>query len=225
MQVHPGPAPPSHAGAAAPLPVPGAGIQAGTHPGPHPSRPRTHSRRHPLGPVPPRGAPTPTRIQPGPTPTRTGHDPRRARPARTYPGRRSRRIACSPVAAAAPGRPFAAPWPWPRCCPPAMPGPGPERPPRRARAPRRLLAARGPAPSWAASARAPVPHSCRRARLRRRRRWCLRRGRRACAGAGPGAHGALWPARPAGGPQRRGRAGGLLPRPTRPPACVLRDQP
>lgn len=155
---------PSHAGAAALLPVPGAGIQAGTHPG------RTHRRPHPPQP-------------------------------RTHRGRRSRRTARFPAAAAAPGGPSAAPWPWL-----AMPGPGPgggwERPPRRARAPRRPPAA-APAPSWAASARAPVPHSCRPARSCRRS--CRRRGCRACAGAGPRAQRALWPERPAGGPQRRGR--------------------
>lgn len=205
---HPGRHPPRAAPIPAPHPLSPAptrarASQGRTHPAPHPAWPRTHADRprpwaHPPGPHLP-GAPQSAHL--------------------VFPGRCSssrtalrRSLAMAAMLAARDA------------------GPGPERPPRRARAPRRLPAARGPAPSWAASVRAPVPHSCRRARLRRRRRrWCLRRGRRACAGAGPGAHGALWPARPAGGPQRRGRAGGraggLLPRPTRPPARALQDQP
>ena len=168
----PRPAPPSPAGAATPLPGPG--LASRPAPGPGRSRPGPHPR--------------------GPT------APRRAQPARTYPGRRSRRSARSPAAAAARARPSAAPWPWPRrrvgSARSAALGPHAGRPlPPPLRHPGRLSPRAG-------SAFLPP------ARPRRRRRSPRRRGRRACAGAGPGAHGALWPARPAGGPQRRGRKGG-----------------
>lgn len=169
----PRPAPPSPAGAAAALPGPG--LASRPAPGPGRSRPGPHPR--------------------GPT------APRRARPARTYPGRRSRRSARSPAAAAARARPSAAPRPWPRrrvgSARPAALGPHAGRPPPPP------LRHPGQLSPRAGSAFLPPARP-----RRRRRRSPRRRGRRACAGAGPGAHGALWPARPAGGPQRRGRKGG-----------------
>lgn len=120
--------PPPQAGAAAPLPDPGAGIQAGTHPGPHP-----------LG-------PSPTRA--GHYPARTHPDPQlpRAQPAAPHlpgaPQSAQRAFAgrCSSSSTA-----FRRSLAMAALPPPATPGG--ERPPRRARAPRRPPAAAAPAPS------------------------------------------------------------------------------
>lgn len=103
-------------------------------PAPHPSGTKPRRRRS--------TPPCPRRWHPGRRPPgRTHQGPRPPPPPRAHPPqprthrrRRSRRTARFPAAAAAPGGPSAAPRPWQRRRPLAMPGPGPgggwERPPR-----------------------------------------------------------------------------------------------
>lgn len=102
-----------------PGPAPTALHLRGAHqPGPAPTPGPIHLGRARAGPH-LRGAHPPGRTHRGPHPPWP-----RAHAVRTYPGRRSPRSARSPAAAAAPGRPSAAPWPWQRCRPPEMPEPG-----------------------------------------------------------------------------------------------------
>lgn len=120
-RTHPRPYPPLDASPLAPHP-PLCTYLGRTHRAPHPPQAsstlaghppvRTHAVRTQRG-----------RTHQGPHLSRAASPPRpRIHAVRTYPGRRSRRSARSLAAAAAPGRPSAAPWPWQRC--PETPEPG-----------------------------------------------------------------------------------------------------
>lgn len=189
---------------------PGAGGWRGPAPAPHPSGSRA-SRPAPPSPAgaaaaPPRarGWHPGRRPRPGPQPpaarTHAGpQPPARGRPAPTW--RRSRRSARSPAAAAAGARPS----------PPLLGhgrAAGGSARPGRTRAPRRPPAAAASAPSRAAQ-------PARRFRIPAARPGPAAAALLAAAAErrrGARAHGALWPARPAGGPRGAGgRAGGRPP--------------
>lgn len=136
-------------------------------PGPRTRRGRARPRPHPPGlgthrSAPPRGAPAGARARPGPRPR--GPAPPRPAPTRgaavgaVRVPRPPQQLQEGPARLLGHGSDVARP----RC---RSRGGGGECPPRCARIPRRPPAeAAAPAPSWEASARAPVPHSCHPAR-------------------------------------------------------------